>query len=70
MKIDGNRVILCCGNKGCPSMKIDENAVRITFDDGSISPPLSFDEIKMMPAALEQLVLISEADGVDGQPRH
>tara|TARA_A100001037_G_C15068255_1_gene598113 strand:- start:281 stop:436 length:156 start_codon:yes stop_codon:yes gene_type:complete len=51
-------------------MKIDEDAVRITFDDGSISPPLSFAEIKMMPAALDQLVLINAAGDADGQSGH
>jgi hypothetical protein len=61
MKVDGDRVILCCGAKGCPSLKIVDNAVEITFDDGRTSPPLSFDEIKMMPAGLEKLLEIRDA---------
>ena len=33
-----------------------DNAVQITFDDGTTSPLLSYDEVKMMPAALDKLL--------------
>jgi hypothetical protein len=56
MKVKGDSIILCCGNRGCPSIRIVDNAVQITFDDGTTSPLLSYDEVKMMPAALDKLL--------------
>jgi len=54
MKITGNQIILCCGKKGCPSVKIKGNEAIFTFDDGSISPML-IEEAKMIPRAIELL---------------
>jgi len=54
-RVGDNSVILCCGGKGCPELSIEGDKAFIKFDDGSVSPPLQFGEVEMMPQALSVL---------------
>ena len=35
MKVRNNTVVLCCGSKKCPELKIVDNQVVIKDDDGN-----------------------------------
>ena len=46
-------VILCCGGKGCPTLKRVEDRVKIKDDDGN-SIDISIGEAELIAKAIEQ----------------
>ena len=65
---EGRSVILCCGQKGCPQLKlIGNDGVRVTFDDGT-GQDMLIDELRMIPDALDWLLSPdSEKSSLEGQ---
>jgi len=54
MRIKNNTVILCCGGKGCPELKIVNDQVVIKDDDGK-TIKISKEEANLIPAAIKKL---------------
>lgn len=49
---DGS-IVMCCGGKGCPTLKLDEGVVEITDDYGN-KVTMTQDEAKLIDTALNQ----------------
>lgn len=60
MKIENNQIRLCCGQKGCPTMKIEKDMVSITFDSGNTETML-LSQAELLPKALNMLKHEKEA---------
>ena len=54
MKIQNNTAILCCGAKGCPELKVDNDRVIIKDDDGKVIN-ISKKEADLIPEAIKKL---------------
>ena len=61
MKIENSQIRLCCGQKGCPTMAIEDDKVKITFDSGNTETML-LSQAEMLPKALNMLKHEKEAD--------
>lgn len=55
LKPDGNKLLLCCGNKGCPSVEIIDDIVHIVDDDNN-TVRLTVDQASIFNDALNQLI--------------
>jgi len=50
-----NKVRVCCGRKGCPTVeKLDENSYKVTDDDGN-SIIVKKEELKLMGDAVQAI---------------
>ena len=55
LRKEGNKIILCCGNKGCPKLSINEkNNVIIEDDDGN-TVVMTRAQASLISQALEQV---------------
>ena len=54
MKVRNNTVVLCCGSKKCPELKIVDNQVVIKDDDGK-TIKISKEQATLIPEAIKAL---------------
>ena len=54
MKMKNGAVILCCGGKGCPELKIQDNHVIIKDDDGKVVK-MTKAQAALIPEAIKKL---------------
>jgi hypothetical protein len=53
-RLTNGAVVMCCGGKGCPTLRLDEDStVHITDDHGN-EIKISHDEAKLIDQALQQ----------------
>lgn len=53
-RLENGAIVMCCGGKGCPTLRLDEEAqVHITDDHGN-AVKMSHDEAKLISKALQQ----------------
>ena len=53
-KLTDGTVVLCCGGKGCPKLKIDDNKRVSIKDDLGNEINISLEEAKLIDQALAQ----------------
>lgn len=49
-----DKIKLCCGGRGCPTIEKQDENVVITDDDGN-KVTITLEEAKLIPGALDQL---------------
>ena len=54
MKVTNNTVRLCCGGKGCPVVKVNNDQVAITDDFGN-TIKITKEQASLIPKAIEKL---------------
>ncbi len=52
-KNNDGAIVLCCGGKGCPTLKVEDKKVTITDDFGG-KIKMSVEEAKLIQTALQQ----------------
>ena len=52
-QLENGAVVMCCGGKGCPTLRLDENVVYITDDHGN-EVKMSNEEAELLDQALQQ----------------
>lgn len=54
LRQEGNKLLLCCGSKRCPSLEIVDNNVILTDDDKN-SVKLTVEQASLINEALQKL---------------
>jgi hypothetical protein len=49
-----NKILLCCGKKGCPELRIEGDKVKIKFDSGNTEEML-LSQAEMFAPSLKKL---------------
>ena len=49
-----NKILLCCGQKGCPELSIEDDKVKIKFDSGNTEEML-LSQAELFGSALNKL---------------
>jgi hypothetical protein len=52
-RLANGAIVMCCGGKGCPTLRLNEETVEITDDHGSMIS-ISKDEAELIKVALDQ----------------
>ena len=52
-QLENGAVVMCCGGKGCPTLRIDDDVVLITDDHGN-EVKITSDEAELLDQALQQ----------------
>jgi hypothetical protein len=55
LRPEGNKVFMCCGKAGCPSVEFNEEGLVQISDDFGNTVKMNKDEAKLIAGAVEQL---------------